>query len=71
MTYLAGEMQSVEERLGFDRCVRLEFHGSKISSDVGFWLYRELDDILGLHDLKESTFKLSAPVTTSWVRLAI
>ena len=38
-------------RVGFDPRVRLEFHGSKISSDGGLLLFRELDETLSLHDL--------------------
>ena len=45
----AGEMG--DGRLGFDRRVRFECHGSKISSDGGLLLFRELDEVLGLHDI--------------------
>jgi hypothetical protein len=51
MSHLAGDGQSEGGRLDFDRRVRIEFHGSTISSDGGLLLYRELDDVMGLHEL--------------------
>jgi hypothetical protein len=31
-------------RVDFDRQIKLEFHGSTVTSDSGFIAYRELDD---------------------------
>ena len=48
MEHPAGESDNGPLRVQFDRRLRLEFHGSRITADAGLRPYRELADVLGL-----------------------
>jgi tRNA A37 threonylcarbamoyladenosine synthetase subunit TsaC/SUA5/YrdC len=45
-----GQPQGEGLKVGFDSRLRLEFHGSKVTTDAGLIAYRDLDEALGLFE---------------------
>ncbi|MHC4146548.1 MAG: hypothetical protein ACYSUD_17440 [Planctomycetota bacterium] len=52
-----GEARKDALRLNFDHKLKLEFHGAKVTSDVGLLTYRELDGTLGLTSAIDSELR--------------
>ena len=51
MAGATGEAERGGLRVDFDARLKLEFHGSRVTSDAGLLAFRELDDALGLSEL--------------------
>jgi hypothetical protein len=46
-----GESKKDALRVNFDRKLKLEFHGVKVTSDAGLLAYREIDNVFGLTEM--------------------
>ena len=49
-----GQSRNDALRVNFDRQVKLEFHGVKVTGHAGLLAHREMDDVSGLTDMTAS-----------------
>ena len=66
MRNLEGEPDRGLLRAVFDRRLKFEFHGSRITSDAGLLAYRELDEALGLTTLAGDVIADSRTGKNGW-----
>jgi hypothetical protein len=62
----AGDARKPQLRVDIDRRLKLEFHGSRITSDAGLLAYRELDDALGPTEVAGGLFQDSRTGMNGW-----
>ena len=70
MAHPMGESKRDGLRVDFDRRLKLEFHGSRVTSDAGLLAYRELDDALGLTEVAGDIFQDSHTGKNGWHGMA-
>ena len=58
-----GEARRNALRVGFDRAIKLEFQGAKVSSNAGLFPYRNPDEAAQLTKRRDRASRPPSPVT--------